>query len=40
MLTTKIKRMAFVAGNGILVLIPSALFLASEAAAGAFDTAF
>jgi len=37
---TKFKRMPFIAGNGILVLIPSALFLASKANAGEFDTNF
>ena len=37
---TKLKRMPFVAANGLLVLIPSALFLASKAKAGAFDTGF
>lgn len=36
----KIKRMPLIAANGILVLIPAALFLASKARAGAFDTAF
>jgi hypothetical protein len=36
----KIKRMPMVAANGILVLIPSALYLASKARAGEFDTAF
>jgi len=36
----KIKRMPFIAGNGILVLIPAALFLASEAKAAEFDAAF
>jgi len=36
----KIKRMPFIAGNGILILIPSALFLASKARAGDFDTGF
>ncbi len=36
----KIKRMPIIAGNGILVLIPSALYLASKASAGEFDTAF
>jgi len=34
------KRMPIIAGNGILVLIPSALYLASKARAGEFDTAF
>jgi len=37
---TKIKRMPIIAANGILVLIPSALYLASKARAGEFDTAF
>jgi hypothetical protein len=32
--------MPFIAGNGILVLIPPALFLASKARAAEFDTAF
>lgn len=36
----KLKRMPFIAANGILVLIPSALFLASKAKLGAFDTSF
>ncbi len=36
----KFKRMPFIAANGILVLIPSALFLASKAKAAQFDTAF
>ncbi|MCI0468108.1 MAG: hypothetical protein L0Y57_14100 [Beijerinckiaceae bacterium] len=36
----KFKRMPFIAANGLLVLIPSALFLASKASAGEFDTAF
>lgn len=36
----KFNRMPFVAANGILVLIPSALFLAFKARAGEFDTAF
>jgi len=37
---TKIKRMPFIAGNGILVLIPAALVLASKAKAGEFDATF
>ena len=37
---TKIKRMPIIAANGILVLIPSALYLASKARVGEFDTAF
>jgi hypothetical protein len=36
----KLKRMPFIAANGILVLIPAALFLASKAKAGEFDAAF
>ena len=36
----KIKRMPIAAANGILILIPSALFLASKARAGEFDTLF
>ncbi|MBR0813285.1 MULTISPECIES: hypothetical protein [Bradyrhizobium] len=36
----KIKRMPVIAGNGILVLIPAALFLASKAKAAEFDTTF
>ncbi|MGO9773237.1 MAG: hypothetical protein ACLPSW_27565, partial [Roseiarcus sp.] len=34
------KRMPFIAANGVLILIPSALFLASKASAGVFDTSF
>jgi hypothetical protein len=37
---TKLKRMPIIAANGILVLIPSALYLASKAQAGEFDSAF
>jgi len=36
----KIKRMPFITANGILVLIPAALFLASKARAAEFDTTF
>lgn len=36
----KLKRMPFIAANGLLILIPSALFLASKARAGDFDTVF
>ena len=32
--------MPFIAGNGILILIPAALFLASKAKAAEFDTTF
>ncbi len=37
---TKIKRMPIIAANGILVLIPSALYLASKASSGEFDATF
>lgn len=33
-------RMKIIAANGILILVPSAAFLATKAAAGAFDAAF
>ena len=36
----KRRRMPFIALNGVLVLIPCALFLGSRAAAGQFDTGF
>ena len=36
----KKKRMPFIAMNGLLVLVPSAFFLASKAKAGTFDVAF
>ncbi|KXV55728.1 hypothetical protein AD947_14760 [Acetobacter tropicalis] len=37
---TKFRRMPFIAANGILILIPSALFLAARAQAGLFDASF
>lgn len=40
LVAAKLKRMPFIAVNGLLVLIPCALFLASKAKAGEFDTAF
>lgn len=40
LIEAKMKRMRIIATNGILILIPSALFLASKARAGEFDTAF
>ena len=40
LIATKMKRMQFIAANGILVLIPSALFLAAKARAAEFDSAF
>lgn len=40
MVTAKKKRMPFIALNGLLVLLPSALFLNAKAAAGDFGTAF
>lgn len=36
----KIRRMPLIAANGVVVLIPSALFLAYKASTGAFDGAF
>ncbi|WP_247710865.1 hypothetical protein [Qipengyuania aestuarii] len=37
---TKLKRMPVIAANGLLILVPSALFLAWKATAGEFDAAF
>jgi hypothetical protein len=39
-ISAKIKRMPFIAANGLIVLIPCALFLAYKAKAGAFDMTF
>lgn len=39
-LLAKRRRMPFIAANGLLVLVPSAIFLALRAGAGQFDTAF
>lgn len=39
-LGAKSKRMPIIAANGVLILIPSALFLAASAQAGKFDTVF
>jgi len=39
-INTKIGRMPLIAANGILILVPSALFLASKAGAGEFDAGF
>ncbi len=36
----KLRRMPFIAANGLLVLIPSALFLAFKARSGQFDLGF
>lgn len=36
----KKKRMPFIAANGLLVLVPSAIFLNRWATAGTFDTSF
>ncbi|MBV8106208.1 MAG: hypothetical protein JO223_16570 [Hyphomicrobiales bacterium] len=36
----KLKRMPFIAANGLLILIPSVPFLASKSRAGEFDAAF
>ena len=40
LITTKIRRTAISGANGILVLVPSALFLAFKARAAEFDAAF
>ena len=40
LVAAKKKRMPFIAANGILVLIPSALYLSMKAQAGAFDAGF
>ncbi len=40
LVSRKKKRMPFIAANGILILVPSALFLSFKAQAGEFDTAF
>ncbi len=37
---TKLKRMPFIAANGVVVLIPAALFLAFKAKAGELDVIF
>lgn len=37
---TKLKRMPIIAANGLLILIPAALYLASKAKAGQFDGMF
>lgn len=39
-ISAKIKRMPLIAANGLLVLIPCALYLAAKARAGEFDAAF
>ncbi len=36
----KLKRMPFIAANGVLILIPSALYLAFKARAGEIDASF
>lgn len=36
----KAKRMPFIAANGLLVLVPAALFLAAKARTGDFDAVF
>jgi hypothetical protein len=40
LIARKRKRMPFIAANGILILVPSAFFLAARADAGEFDTTF
>jgi hypothetical protein len=40
LVNTKLKRMPFIAANGLPVLVPSALFLAFKARSGQFDLTF
>ena len=40
LIAAKLKRMPVIAANGILILIPAALLLASKARAGEFDAIF
>lgn len=40
LVTVKRKRMPIIAGNGIVILMPSALYLSSKAQAGSFDAGF
>jgi hypothetical protein len=40
LVAAKLKRLPVIAANGVLILIPAALFLASKARAGEIDTAF
>lgn len=40
LIARKKRRMRILAANGLLILIPSALYLASKAQSGAFDTGF
>lgn len=40
LIRAKRRRMGLIAANGLLVLVPSALFLAARARAGSFDTLF
>lgn len=40
LVATKKKRMPFIAANGIVILVPSALYLSFKAQAGAFDSGF
>jgi len=40
LVATKKKRMPFIAANGILILIPAALYLSFKAQAGALDVGF
>jgi len=40
LVAAKLSRMPFIAGNGLLILVPAALYLAWAANAGAFDSTF
>ncbi len=40
LLLAKRRRMPFIAANGLLILVPAALFLSTRAQSGQFDTVF
>lgn len=40
LIVAKTSRMPVIAANGLLILVPSALYLSAKAQAGAFDTGF
>jgi Na+/H+ antiporter NhaA len=40
LVTAKRKRMPFIAASGVLILLPSAIFLQARASIGQFDTCF
>ncbi|MCE7998478.1 MAG: hypothetical protein HEP70_06450 [Rhodobiaceae bacterium] len=40
LIAAKKKRMPFIAANGLLILVPAAIYLQSKATSGSFDTMF